>query len=477
MTMPAQLIAKAGVPSAVPLVLAVLLLLVAAAPARASTPEIGIADDRVLMNGGPAAERAVGEWGALGVDTVRMFAHWGRIAPARKPAGFRAADPNDPHYEWFRLDDAVELVRRHGMTATLTLTGPGPAWTSRSPRRRQGQWKPRPSAFGAFAAAVAKRYGSRVDRYVIWNEPNISAWLAPQARCSRGRCTPVSPHLYRALARAAYPAIAANDPVAEIVIGGVSPRGQRLRNANTVMRPLLFLRRLGCRSDGWRRMTTRECRGFKPAIGDGFAIHPYSGRIAPERGHPNADDVSLAEIRTLSATLDRLRRVRALRSTTGRMGIYIDEYGYQTRPPDRIAGIKPRTQDAWLQRAAYVAWRTPRIKLFTQYLWRDEPRSRDGSFSGWQSGLRFSGGRAKPSLSHFDTPFVLDAARGVLWGQVRPGGSHAVTVERRSGGGAWRRFAVVQTDGRGYWSLRRGLTRGAWYRYRAAGRVSAIRRR
>jgi hypothetical protein len=347
----------------------------------------------------------------------------------------------------------------------------------REPACGQGRWKPRPAAFAAFAAAVAKRFGSRVDRYILWNEPNIWVWLSPQASCSRGRCTPVAPHLYRALVRAAYPAIADHDPVAQIVIGALSPRGQRLRNAKTVMRPLLFLRRLGCRTDGWQRMTSGDCRGFRPATGDGFAIHPYSGRLAPERRHPNGDDVGLAQIRALSATLDRLRRARALRSTTGRMGIYIDEYGYQTRPPDPLAGVAPRTQDAWLQRAAYLAWRTPRIRLLTQYLWRDEPRSADGGFGGWQSGLRFAGGRGKPSLQHFDTPFALDAARGLLWGQVRPGGSHVVVVERRLRGGVWRPFAMVRTDGRGYWSLRRGLTLGASYRYRADGRVSAVRRR
>ena len=242
------------------------------------------------------------------------------------------------------------------------------------------------------------------------------------------------------------------------------------------MRPLLFLRRLGCRTDAFLPMTTNECRSFRPATGDGFAIHPYSGRTAPELRHPNADDVGLAQIRTLSATLDRLQRARALRSTTRRFGIYIDEYGYQTSPPDRIAGIKPKTQDAWLQRAAYLAWRTPRIKLFTQYLWRDDPRSTDGGYGGWQSGVRFARGRAKPSLAHFDTPFALDPARGRLWGQVRPGGSHTVTVERRSPAGVWSTLAVVQTSGRGFWVLKRPLTRGASYRYRADGRVSATLR-
>jgi hypothetical protein len=455
-----------------------LLLLTTAAPARAASGEVGVADDRILMPGGPAADRAVAEWSANGVDTVRVFALWSRIAPARKPRGFDADDPADPHYQWFYLDNAVARVRAAGMTVTLTVTGPGPLWSSAAPGKRRPAYRPRPAAYAAFAEAVARRYGSSVDRYILWNEPNISIWLAPQARCSRGRCTPVSPHLYRALVRAAYPAVAEHDPVAQIVIGALSPRGQRLQRPDTVMRPLLFLRRLGCRSDAWTRITTGECRGFKPATGDGFAIHPYSGRVAPERPHPNPDDVGLAQISNLTATLDRLQRAKALRSTTPRLGIYIDEYGYQTSPPDRIAGVGPHKQDAWLQRAAYLAWRHSRVKLFTQYLWRDEPRSSDRTFSGWQSGLRFTGGRAKPSLAHFDTPFALDVDRSRLWGQVRPGGAHRVTVERRPRGGRWARFAAVTTDGRGYWTLQRRLTAGTAYRFRTDdGRVSATLRR
>ena len=274
--------------------------------------------------------------------------------------------------------------------------------------------------------------------------------------------------------RAAYPAVRAADPGAQVVIGTLSPRGQRLRRVDTVMRPLAFLRAFGCRSDRWTRLRISECRNFRPATGDGFAIHPYGGRIAPERAHQSVDDVSLAQVGNLTATLDRLQRARALRATTRRFGIYIDEYGYQTNPPDRFAGIGPRTQDSWLQRAAYLAWRNPRIRLFTQYLWRDEPRSSDGSYGGWQSGLRYVGGRAKPALAHFDTPFVIDAARGRLWGQVRPGGRHSVTVEKRtSARAAWGRLAVVTTDARGYWTLTRRLVPGTSYRYRSAGATSA----
>ena len=111
------------------------------------------------MPGGPAAARAVAEWSDMGVDTVRIFAHWSRIAPARRPRGFRAEDPNDPNYQWFLLDLAIDRVRAAGMSVTLTVTGPGPAWTSAAPGRRQGQWKPKPAAYGDFAEAVARRYG------------------------------------------------------------------------------------------------------------------------------------------------------------------------------------------------------------------------------------------------------------------------------------------------------------------------------
>jgi hypothetical protein len=458
--------------------LLILLILVPTQPASAKSTEIGIADDRVLLAGGTRADKAVAEWRALGVDNVRIFAQWSKIAPRKRPAGFNGADPASPGYFWVYVDAAVARVRQAGMSVTLTITGPGPLWSSSKPKRKQPAYKPRAKLYAAFAKAVARRYGAQVDRYILWNEPNIHTWLAPQASCSHGHCTPVSPHLYRSLVRAAYPAVRAADPGAQVVIGALSPRGQRLRSAKTVMRPLLFLRRLGCRSDSFRRIRTGACKNFKPVTGDGFAIHPYSGRLAPQRAHPNPDDVALASVSRLTKTLDRLQRRRAVKPTTRRFGIYADEYAYQTRPPDKIGGVTLSKQDRWLQEAAYVAWRNSRIRLFSQYLWRDEPRSSDGSYGGWQSGLRFTGGRAKPSLAHFDTPFVLDAARNRLWGQVRPGGSHTVTVQRRpKGSSAWRKLATVKTDARGYWSIVRKLKRGTAYRFRVGSATSATLRR
>jgi hypothetical protein len=454
-----------------------LFVLVPAHAASAKKTEVGIADDRILLAGGTRADQAVAQWKKLGVDNVRIFAQWGKIAPQTKPAGFDGADPATPGYLWTYLDDAVFRVRNAGMTVTLTITGPGPLWSSSRPRLHRPAYRPRPGAYRAFATAVAKRYGAQVDRYILWNEPNIHSWLAPTSTCRHHRCTPTSPHLYGALVRAAYPAVKAADPGSTVLLGALSPRGQRLRTSKTVMRPLLFLRRMGCRNDAFRRIRTGSCKRFKKITGDGFAIHPYSGLHAPESAHRNRDDVALASVGRLARTLDRLQGVAALDPTTRRFGIYVDEYGYQTRPPDKYSGVALHRQDVWLQRAAFIAWRNPRIRLFTQYLWRDEPRLH-GSYGGWQSGLRFVGGGAKPSYAHFDTPFVLDAARNRLWGQVRPGGRHTVVVQHRPHkSGGWRTLATVHTDARGYWTLSRHLRPGTAYRFKSAGATSSTLRR
>ena len=279
---------------------------------------------------------------------------------------------------------------------------------------------------------MAARYGADVDRYIIWNEPNLPSWLQPQAKCSHGRCTPVAPNLYRALVRAARPAIRAADPGAQVLIGAMSSRGQDLRAKNATERPMVFLRALGCVDRSYRRLRTGGCKGFQPATADGFAFHPHGTLTSPDRAYPNPDDVNLASLGRLESALDRLQRAGRLKASTHRFGLFLDEYGYQTRPPDKTAGVSLATQDRWLQMAAYRAWRDPRVRLLTQYQWFDEPlRRADNPFAGWQSGLRFFNGKPKPALAHFDTPMQLDAARSRLWGQARPGGAQTVRVERK----------------------------------------------
>jgi hypothetical protein len=464
------------------LALAVALLAVLAGPARAwadGDGEVGLEDERLMLADPSQASAAVEDWARLGVDVVRIHARWGALAPGRdsrtKPSGFDAADPDDPRYQWATLDNAVGLARGAGMKVMLTITGPGPLWTSRSPIRHNPVYDPDPIEFSRFARAVARRYKGTVERYLIWNEPNQPGWLQPQSACFRGVCTPVAPHLYRGLVRVSERAIHDVDPDAEVAIGELAPIGARPRTSRTPLAPLPFLRTMGCVDAAYRPVRTGRCRGFKPAGGDSFGYHPHPVLLAPDQPNPDRDEAQYADLGRLFTVLDRLtdrRRLISLRG--GHLGVHLTEFGYQTSPPDHAIGIPVTLQNRYLQQASYLAWKSGRIRGLTFYQWDDEPVHYTGpgtkAYSGWQSGLRYFSGRPKPALSTFASPIVADLApgrrRGVLWGQVRPGGVHEVTLLRRSRGESeFSPIATAQTNFAGYFSRSVLFDIRAQYRY------------
>ena len=267
-------------------VLALVLALLAVLPAGAHAAgdlEIGIADDAALLKEGDPERgaRLVADWRATGIDAVRVFAEWRAVSPGEagpyRPEGFNPADPDDPAYRWQDLDRAIRLVGEAGLRVILSVSGPGPLWATADPGTGDQRRRPRPDAFGVFAGAVARRYGAAVDRYIIWNEPNLPLWLKPQFSCrAPGRCVPYAPHLYRRLVRAAYEAIHANDARAEVLFGALAPRGHDPRRPNATMRPLTFLRALGCVDQRLRRTRRGPCGGFRPLTADAFAYHPQA---------------------------------------------------------------------------------------------------------------------------------------------------------------------------------------------------------
>jgi hypothetical protein len=458
--------------------LAALVLLPGAAQASGSM-ETGIADDAALLNepDDARAAAAVKAWAALGIDDVRIFVQWQAIAPGVgeviPPVGFNASDPDSTGYNWSRVDRAVGLVSAAGMRPLLVVTGPGPLWASQVPARRTVRYKPRPELFAQFARAAALRYAQTVDRYVVWNEPNLPLWLQPQNTCRSGRCIPYAPHLYRRLVRAAYPAIKSADPTATVLFGALAPNGENSTKQNARTRPLAFIRSMGCVNVRLRRDRSGPCQSFKPLTADGFAYHPHATKLAPDGEQTHPDNASIGDLARLKATLDATQSAGGLRNTGGgHFGLYFTEWGYQTRPPDSMRGVSLAKQSRWLQQGAYIAYRDPRVKLLTQYEWRDEPTRRSSSdrYAGWQSGLRFRDDRSKPSLRSFSNPFFIDQRPGHraarLWGQVRPGITHRVTVQRRRPGtGRWVTVRALTTNGDGYWTLNQTVELTTDYRF------------
>jgi hypothetical protein len=456
-------------------------VLVPAAAHASTSMETGIADDAAVLYelDDAKAGAAVKAWAVLGIDDVRIFVQWQAIAPAngatQPPAGFNGADPNTPGYNWAPVDRAVDLVSAAGMRPMLVITGPGPLWASQVPGRRSVRYKPRPDLFAQFARAAALRYAQAVDRYIIWNEPNLPLWLQPQNTCRGSKCTPYAPHLYRRLLRAAYPAIKTVDPTATVLFGALAPNGENSIKQNAKTRPLAFIRSMGCVKVNLKRDRSGPCQGFKPLTADGFAYHPHATKLAPDGVQVHLDNASIGDLPRLERTLDGTQSAGGFKKARGgRFGLYFTEWGYQTNPPDKARGVSLAKQSRWLQQGAYIAYRDPRVKLLTQYEWRDEPVRRSSAgeqYAGWQSGLRFRDDRPKPSLRSFANPFFIDrrpgSRRARLWGQVRPGITHNVTVQRRRAGTrTWKTVRVLATNGDGYWTLAQTVSATTDYRFR-----------
>jgi hypothetical protein len=434
--------------------------------------QVGMADDASLFGDPAAAAQSVAAWKRAGVDTVRIQVSWSRIAPDPKdqapPYGFEPGNPDDPGYHWGVIDRAVDRVVAAGMTPLLMIDGPPPLWASAAPSDGNARYRPRATAFGPFATAVARRYATRVDQYILWNEPNLPLWLQPQAACAveAKNCTPVSGDLYRAMVREAYQPMHDADPGATVLIGALAPAGGNLTSENANMRPLQFLRAMACVDIKLHPVTSGRCANFKPAVADGIAYHAHSTRNAPDQPYANKDDADLASLSRVERLVDELQQRGRLWGSTTPLNFWLDEYGYQTNPPDKARGVSMARQDRYLQQAAYMAWRDPRVMMLGQYLWNDETVGPGPKYIGWQSGLIASNGRAKPAMKHFDSPMWVDARRSIIWGQFRPGGFHDVKIQLRTPGNStpWQDVGTAQSGLDGTWALQAGLVPYGSYR-------------
>ena len=112
-----------------------------------------------------------------GATAVRLTVTWRDIAPATRPSEFHPKDPADTAYKWTYPDRAISLATANGLTPLVDILG-SPAWA--------GGKKVSVPALGEFATAVTSRYNGtfeglpRVKFWMVWNEPNLSLYLAPQ---------------------------------------------------------------------------------------------------------------------------------------------------------------------------------------------------------------------------------------------------------------------------------------------------------
>ncbi len=384
----------------------------------------------------PAARPvALAELESLGVRSLRVILVWRAVAPApdaTERPGFEPTDPNA--YDWGEYDNLMAAAAERGWPVVMTISGPVPKWATRA--KRDNLTRPSVSAFAAFTAAVGRRYGAQVNTWSIWNEPNQPQFLRPQY-ASGGRA--VSPGIYRGLYQAALRGLrAAGQQDDAVLLGETSPRG-----TTRVVPPLTFLRGTLCLDGRYRKRP--RCRALEA---DGYAHHAYTTRQGPSFKPPSRNDVTIGVLSRLTTALDRAVRARAL---TRRLPLYLTEFGTQSHP-DRDTGVPLAQQPEYYAMAERIARSNSRVVAFSQYLLRDDAPTGPRQYGGFESGLRFSDGRPKPSLAGFRLPLAVRArgSRASVWGRVRPATAPtSAEVQVADRGGAFRTLRRVQTDSQG----------------------------
>jgi hypothetical protein len=401
-----------------------------AAPASGAATGIryGLTDDAWIANGPGTLDARLTRLNSLGVRVVRFSLRWNLIARTRPTT---ATDPSDPAYDWSATDTVLDGLRQHGIDVVLQLVGT-PTWANGG---KPANYAPASaSSFGAFASAAADHY-PWVRRWLIWNEPNQRIWLRP-----------TTPSIYTTrLLNPAYRAIHAAIAGAQVAGGGTAPRG-----ATGGVSPVAWLTGLHAAH----------------ALLDAYAHNPYP--LDPKRESPVRGGCANCTTITM-ATLDKL--VRLVAQDFPRARIWLTEYGYQTNPPDRLLGVAPSLQARYLAEGDYVAFRTPRVDLLFQFLYRDEP-----NLARFQSGLVTLGNRPKPAYAAFELPLAevsRSGSRVALWGQLRaPAAGRTARIEQRIGA-TWRTLATLHAGSGGFFRATVNAQRGTQLRLRAGTLVGA----
>jgi hypothetical protein len=320
----------------------------------------------------------------LRAQIIRLNLDWNVIA-TKKPTN--AADPADPAYDWSTYDQVLLNAAKNKIQVLFTIVG--------TPRWAQGKKKginrvpAKMSSLKYFALAAAKRYSGTfkrddgtklpaVRKWLAWNEPNNPLFLFPQWQKVGKRYIPIAARNYVGICTAIWSGVHASHLSKEVVgCGATDPRGNNSgRNRRPSISPLAFLADL-------------KHYGLKGSHFDVYAHHPYYGARteSPTTKPKGKQTVTLANLGVLTKQLGKLY---------GNKKLWITEYGYQTRPPDRAFGVSWKNQARYLTKAYAIARKNPRVTMMLWFLLKDEKR-----LGGWQSGFFTAAGKKKPAYDAF----------------------------------------------------------------------------
>ena len=297
--------------------------------------EVALQDD-ITFGAGSAfgLPRAFDLAAKLETSRLRVNVLWSRVASSAT----KKKKPKHVIYNFAGYDAIFNAASARGVKLQMTLTGPAPAWATGN--HKYGIFKPNAKLFGEFVKATAKHYKGKVDRYSIWNEPNLVAWIAPLKS---------NASIYRSLYVAGYNAIKSSDPAAQVLIGETSPFSLPKGRASA---PIAFLRKVA--------------KGGH-LFADGYAHHPYDFRHAINYNYPGKDNATLKTLGHLTSALDKLAASHSLTTPAGKpLDVYLTEWGYMGPGTKYAVGESKRTQ--YLPQGFQMALDNPRVREMLQYL-------------------------------------------------------------------------------------------------------------
>jgi len=389
------------------LLLAGLVMVALAAPApshAARGMEVVVQDDGVFLYPSPIyydRERAFRQLRDLGATHMRLNVLWWMTMP--RTQAFQRNKPRRVAYDWRIWDAAIARARAYGLKVQLDLTGDPPRWAcgnKKVPNKCRGH-KPNLKSFQQFAQAAARHFGSRVERYSIWNEPNWYTWLRPHKSAAL---------VYRGLYQAGYKGVKKGRKRSKVLMGELAPYAQPRR----AIAPLKFIRDMVCVNKRYRKTSSarRKCKGGALKL-DGFAHHPYDFTVAPTKKRKGRDNVTMANLGALTKALDTLRKRRLLKPSVKKVPLYLTEHGYFVKGPRRVSEAKRRK---WTVKAFDMAQRNKRVKGMLYYVLVSPPASNPSAF--FDLGLISTSGQERGAFNALRS-WVRNAARS---GRVkRPG--------------------------------------------------------
>jgi hypothetical protein len=403
---------------------------------------------------GPEGALMVQRMRAAGSSVMKIVVSWSQIAPAEPPPGFAAGNPFSPGYDWYELDREVNLAVASGQEPFVVLYG-APNWAAGAPGTMAGGgiYAPDPSQLAQFARAAALRYDGtraglpRVRYWGVWNEPNVSLFLAPQVQAG----APVSIARYRAMVNGVAGAVKSVRADNLVVAGELFPNGI-MRSGLQAIAPLAFLRGLLCMSGRTHPRPTCHTR----VSADIVSVHPYTSG-GPSDRPANPDNVWIGNLSSMRALIVAAQRSGNLVSA-GAAGMWVSEFGWNTAPPSS-RGVPVSLDARWISEALYLMSRSG-VSLAVYFGLRDGPPPP----AIFQTGLYYScpGGagcdRPKPGLAAFRFPFVAYATsrkrQVAIWGRTPAGAPGTVQIQSSAAGGRWRLLSRLSAGGDGLFTGR-----------------------